>query len=281
MNVAFWSNEHEKSGAFTNFVATAIASVIREPYTITILENYLARENISKAFFSHSNIKDISCGGTGFYEGSGIEGLLRRIYRGDNFPDLLSGYLKEVIPKHLYYIPQCGFINSEIYDYELYDNINELLSIIKRNTDLCYINLIQENHLSSNAILQHADIIVINLYQDTAYLQNFFKNYHSLKSKSLFVIGNYSPNSLMTCKRISALYDIPLNHISPIPFNKDYDLACKYGRAKEFINKYYYCSKNDPNYMFIQGVKRLAYIISKKREETIVFDKKELEYCGI
>lgn len=281
VKIAFWSNEYEKSGAFYNFVAVSIASVMRYPYTITILENYLERDNLAKAYFVNHETIHNRYGGTGFYEGRGIEGLLRRIYRGDNNPYLLRGYLREVIPKHLYYIPQRGVINSEIFDYELYHNINELFTIIEKNTDHCFINLIQQNHLSSKAILQEADLIVINLYQNFDYLEDFFKNFQSIIPKALFLIGNYSPKSDLSCKKISRLYDIPLEDISAIPYNEAFSITCRYGGAKEFIISNYLSNRDNPNYLFIHGIRKAAYIISKKIIGSYLMDKEVLEHCGV
>lgn len=281
MKIAFWSNAYEKSGAFLNFVAVSIASVMRYPYKITVLENYLGKENLGKAFFGNSKSFNMRDGLTNFYEGRGIEGLLRKIYRGDNYPGLLKNYWQEVIPKHLYYIPQNGVINSELFDYELYHNIYELIKIIEINTDLCFFNINQQNHLSSNAILQEADLIVVNLYQNPDYLKDFFLNHSSLIPKAIFIVGNYSPKSAMSCKRIARLYEIPLEHIAPIPYNEYFHLACNYGGAKEFINSNYFCSRENPNYLFIHGIRKAAFIISKKVEELFAQAKKEMEHCGI
>ena len=281
MKIAFWSNEYEKSHAFLNFVAVSIASVMAYPYTITVLENYLGKNNLGKAYFTNcDNIRN-RYGGTGFYEGEGIEGLLRRIYRGDNHPNLLRDYLKEVISNHLYYIPQGAVINCELFDYEMYNNISKLLYIIEKNTDVCFINTNQKNHLSSKAIIQEADIIVVNLFQDSDYLEEFFKNYNSLLSKSIFIMGNYSPKSFMSCKRISKLFDIPLEDISPIPYNEYFSVACNYGGAKEFLNSNYFCPKDSPHRLFIHGVRRAAYMISKKVNEYTLSKKEEMEHCGI
>ncbi|NLL73650.1 MAG: hypothetical protein GX237_09005 [Clostridiales bacterium] len=277
MKIAFWSNEYEKSCAFYNFAAVSIASVMQNPYTITVLENYLGRDNIGRAYFDHEDYNSIKHGGT-YYEGRGIEGLLRRLSSGCNFPEILGYYSKEVIPNHLFYIPQNMTINSEIFDYELHINLSKLLNLIEENNNLCYINLNKKNHLSSKTCLQEVDLIVINLWQNSDYLNDFFRNYSSLLSKAIFILGNYSPRSFMSCKRISRLYDIPLEDIAPIPFNDEFSIACNQGRAKEFINSNYMCSKENPNFLFIHGIRKAAYSILKKVHS---FDKKGKEHCFI
>ena len=44
------------------------------------------------------------------------------------------------------------------------------------------------------------DLILVNLYQNPDYLNDFFKNYSSFKSKAIYIVGNYTPKSMMTCK---------------------------------------------------------------------------------
>ena len=279
MKIAFWSNENEKSCAYLNFVAVSIASVMSYPYKITVMENYFGRENLGRAFFVDYDSIHPRYIGTGFYEGRGIEGLIRRIYRGDNYPSLLREYQKEVIPRHLYYIPQGGVINSELFDFELFNNLKGLLNLINRNTDHIFINTTHKNHLSSNAILQEADLIVVNLYQNLAYLEDFFKNYHSLIHKSLFILGNYSSRSIMSCKRISRLYDIPLENISAIPYNENFHVACNNGSAKEFLNNNYFCSRENPNFLFVHGVRHFVHMISRRLEKSFLISAKEMEPC--
>lgn len=280
MKIAFWSNEYEKSYAYLNFVAISIACVMSHPYTITVLENYLGRNNLGKAYFSNYDSLLNRFEGRDYYEGEGVEGLLRRIYRGDNYPYSFLAYLKEVISKHLYYIPQGRVINCELFDFEMYNNITELLNIIEEYTDACFINTNQQNHLSSKAILQEADLIIINLYQNSEYLEDFFRNYYSLLPKSIFIIGNYSPKAFMSCKRISKLYDIPLEDISPIPYNEYFSLACNYGGAKEFLNNNYFCPRDSPHGLFIHGVRRAAYMVSKRIKEHSPSEKEEMSPCG-
>lgn len=281
MKIAFWSNDYEKSCALHNFVAISIASVMQYPYTITAFENYLGKDNASKAYFSSSENDNLKYGGINLYEGGGIEGLLRRLYHGNNktdYPNLLRHFSKEVIPKHLFYIPQGGIINSEIFDYELYYNIKELLSVIEENTDICYINVNKQNHLSSKAILQEADLIVINLCQDSDNLNEFFQSYSSLLSKSIFILGNYSPKSFMSCKRISKYYDIPLEEVLPIPLSEDFVVACNQGRTIEFINSNYMCKRDNPNFLFIHCMRKAAYMILKKAHIFVKNEEKEHSY---
>ena len=104
MKIAFWSSDKEKTGSFYNFAAVSIASVMNNPRTITVFENYIGKNNIGKAYISIISEISYRIWG-GFYEGVGIEGFTKNL-QGDDNPGILKYYLKEVIQDRLYYIPQ-------------------------------------------------------------------------------------------------------------------------------------------------------------------------------
>lgn len=266
MKIAFWSNAYEQSALMHNLAAISISSVIRYPYTITVVENHLSKDNLGRAFLGRYKAEALQEVGTNYYEGGGIEALLRKIYRGENNPVLLKSYLKEIIQQHLYYIPQSGVINSELFDYEFDYNCTVLFHMIEENTDLSYIDTAPFNNLSTKTILEEADLIVVNLYQNQEYLENFFQNFSSLVPKAIFVIGNYSTKSKLSCKRISGLFNIPMDLISPVPYNERFTMACRIGSAPEFIKSNYSCSRENANYFFIQGIRKVTALIMKRAD---------------
>ncbi len=279
MKIAFWSNTYEQSMVSYNLAAISIASVMRYPHPIAVLENHLHKNNLGRAFLgSHSEpiLREV---GTNYYEGSGIEGLLRRIYRGYNDPGMLRSYLKEIIHNHLYYFPQSGYIHSELFDYEFNTNIIPLFNLLNEAFDICYIDTAPFN-LNSKIILETADLIVVNLYQNQNFLDDFFQNYESLIPKSVFVIGDYSSRSILSCRRISNLYEIPLDCIAPIPWCEAFQIACSSGRAVEFITANFRCMNDNPHYRFIQSVKKAVVMILKRAFLSGEPDRKELKLCG-
>ena len=98
--------------------------------------------------------------------------------------------------------------------------------------------------------MQEADLIVVNLYQNPDYLNDFFKIIHLLNLKP-FILSAIHTKSMMTCKKISKLYDISLEDISPIPYNVDFHIACQQGSVKNLLIKNYFCEKDNKNYLFI------------------------------
>lgn len=264
VKIAFWSNCPEECRVSANLAAISVASVIRYPYSIIAMENRLSSNNLGKAFMGSSRECILHEAGANYYDGRGLEGLVRKIYRGEVSKEILQPYLKEIISDHLYYIPQSGVIHNEIFDYELNYCIHPLLEIIEEYADICLIDASIRQILSTKAILEEADLIVVNLCQKQSVLENFFQNYSSIIPKALFIISNYEFNSRMNYKRIAQMYELPLDCITVIPDNELYDIAYEKGSAVEFLSRNYSCSNDSSNYFFIQAVKKAAYMMIKK-----------------
>lgn len=280
MRIAFWSNAYESCGVSANMAAISVASVIRFPYTVMALENHLCHNNLGRAYLGTSNAEMTREAGTNYYEGGGIEGLLRRIYRGNYHQDILPFYRKEIIHRHLYYIPQSRVMNIELFDYELNHCIQPLFHLIEGYADICFIDTASRNNLSTKTILEESDLIVINLCQNPILLEEFFLNYSSLIPKAVFLVANYTMHSIFNNKRISKMYGIPSESIAVIPNNEVFCNAILNGSVVEFISSNYACNKDNPNYLFIQAVKKATSIIIKKADQICDYRRKEINLCG-
>ena len=267
MKVAFWSNANELCSVSANLAAVSVASAIRYPYSIITMENRLSAHNLGRAYNGGTRAGILDEVGTNYYDGSGMEGLLRKIYRGDVRSIVLRSYLKEIIYKHLYYIPQSRMLLSEIFDYELDHCMEPLFHMIEENAELCFIDTESNNNLSTKLILNEADLIVVNLCQKSSVLDDFFLHYSSLLSKSIFIISNYNTHSIYTIKQIAKLYQIPPENMIPIPVNERYRDAYLGGRVYEFISRNINCSKDNPNFYFIHSIKKASQLIIKRIEQ--------------
>lgn len=267
MKIAFWSNANERCGVTENLAAVSVATVIRYPYSVLTMENRLCGNNLGRAFMGRSTIDLLHEAGTNYYDGGGMEGLMRKIYRGDYHSGILVRHLKEVIKNHLYYIPQTRVIHSEIFEYEFNHCIYQLFEMIEEFADICFIHTASQNNLSTKIILDEADLIVVNLCQNQSILEDFFDHYSSLISKALFILNNYDIHSKLGVKRIASMYEVPLENILVIPKNEAFQQAYYYGDVVDFISNQYSCSKDSMNYYFIQSIKRESYLIVKKAVE--------------
>ncbi len=278
MKVSFWSNANEMCTVSANLAAVSVACAIRSSYSIISMENHLCSHNLGKAYNGGLRANILDDVGTNYYDGSGFEGLLRKIYRGDSRPGILKSYITEIINQHLYYIPQSRILHNEIFDYELDHCIEPLFRIIDDNTDLCFIDTASNNNLSTKIILEESDLIVVNLCQKSSVLEDFFLNYSSLISKAVFIISHYNQHSLYTLRQISNQYNISPGLIIPIPDNERYENAYHNGYVHEFISRNINCNRENPNYLFTQAVRKASNIVLMKMEA--LAKQKEIFPCG-
>lgn len=267
MIIAFWSNANEKSSVTANMAAISTACVIRYPYSVVMMENYLSRSNLRAAFYGRETISFVNEVGTNYYDGNGMEGLIRKIYRGDHTKEVLHSYVKKIIPNRLFYIPQRRVLHSEVFDYEFGHGIEPLLKMMEQYADISFIDTASHHNLSTKTILEKADLIVVNLYQNQTLLEDFFQNYSSLVSKSVFLINKYEYHTNLSCKVICHKYDLPMENLIAIPENELFQIACRSGGVKDFMDSYNNCGKESANYLFMHAIKKATYIILKRAVE--------------
>ncbi|MGB4661305.1 MAG: hypothetical protein WBI07_19185 [Mobilitalea sp.] len=278
MKIAFWSNVSDRCAVSENLAAISVASVIRYSYSVVMMENRLCNHNLGRAFMGNGCIAPLNEVGTNYYDGAGIESLLRKIYRQEKPVGDILKHMKEIIQKRLYYLPQSRVIHSDIFDYEFDHCLHPLLSMMEEFADICFIDTASQNNLTTKTILEESDLIVVNLCQKQNILEDFFLNYSSLVSKAVFIISNYELNSLLNSRRIATSFHIPWENIAVIPYNEMYEDAFLHGNVNEFIQANYKCTKGSNNFMFMQGVKKASYIIMKKVE--LPKKSKVAQACG-
>lgn len=276
MKIAFWSNVSEACGVSANLAAVSVATVMRYPYSVIAFENRLCCNNLGKAFLGRSHTKGNSEVGTNYYDGGGMEGLMRKLYRGDYHVGMVDSYVQKIIPDHLYYVPQSKVLHSEIFDYEFNHCSHMLLNMFEAFADVCFIDTACHNNLSTKNILEESDLIVVNLCQKQSVLEDFFLNYSSLIPKSIFIVGNYEFNKKLNVKRISAMYEIPEESMVVLPINENYHNSFSDGSVVEFISRNHACLKDNPNFIFIQSVKRAAHMIMRKAVELAKAKEKDM-----
>ena len=149
--------------------------------------------------------------------------------------------------------------------------------MMEKAVDICFIDTASHENLSTKTILEESDLIVVNLCQRQSILEDFFLNYSSLISKAVFIISNYDLHVKYSCRYIAYHYEIPVESLIAIPVNQLYQNEFISGNVISFIYKNYQCSKENPNYYFIQSIKKAAYIIIKRAVE--ITKQKEDELC--
>jgi hypothetical protein len=169
----------------------------------------------------------------------------------------------EILGESLYYIPTNQLTNKELYEYDLYHNIKSILKTLDTVADIIYIDTTNRNNLSTKVILEEADLVVVNLVQNSSIIQHFFDNYSSIISKCVFLVSGYHKQSVLNLNIISKLHSINKNQIAIIPYNYEYQEAVNQGTIIEFLSRNYSCKRKNPNYEFVFQVKKAVEMIMK------------------
>lgn len=276
MKIAFWGNALQKANVSAHLAAISMVTATCSPYRIVAFENHLCKPDLGTIYHGQQNNQVVREAGCNYYEGVGLEGMIRQMYRANTHGKPLSFYMNDIILEHLSYIPQNRIISRDLFDYEFNQSIGTLLNQIESYADLCMIDT-ASNSLTTKIILEEADLIVVNFSQNISFLEEFFYQYSSLISKAVFLIGNCTSHSLLSYKRISKSFGIPWHKICIIPRNEQFQEAFDNGNVAEFMKVNYGCKKDHDNYPFILAVKKATALILK--ELTYQDDRKVSSQC--
>ncbi|QHQ62880.1 hypothetical protein Ana3638_20580 [Anaerocolumna sedimenticola] len=276
MKIAFWSSARGSSGVTSNLACISIASAMEYSYKSVLIENHYQKNKLGNILmYQRANYLEREANYQ--FSNLGIDYIMNQFSKGNDdykvpdnshVPDQESAQIiKEaslvILDNFLYYIPVSYHINQETFDYNLYGNIKEILNAAEEFADITYIDTSGQNNLSSKIILEEADLVVVNLVQNSFMIQYFFDNYSSILNKCVFLISNYNKNSTLNLNNISKTHSISKPNIAAIPYNIEYQEAVSQGTVVEFLSRNYTCKRQSPNYTFIREVKKAAAMIIK------------------
>jgi hypothetical protein len=307
LKVAFWSNSKENSGVTSNLACISVASAMEYSYKAVLIENHFQKNKLENALiynlahfqlkeeadyhFKHvgmnylinhlterkqklKNIRNISERenvASGKLEKSEL--TESSIFRYNETSQLIKEVSLEILNNSLYYIPPCYVTNSETFEYDLYGNIDHILEMLESFADITYIDTSNRNNLSSKVILDEVDLVVVNLTQNRSVINHFFENYSSILSKCVFLISNYRKESELSVNKISKTYLINKSSIATIPYNVEYQSAISKGMIVDFLYHNYTCKRTNPNYYFINDIKKAVFMIMNRLEENTILEK--------
>ncbi|MDF2610546.1 MAG: putative rane protein [Lachnospiraceae bacterium] len=277
MKIAFWGNAKGSCGVTSNLACISVASVMRYSFKAVLWENHTQQNNLEQAllcrqtnhYLSEMNHYQIHPVGMTHimnqfaYSNHGFSASAQNITSEADYNEnrIIKEASYEILNESLYYIPSSFKVNREIYDYDIYSNVNKILQSLDTFADIIYIDTSNRNSLSSKVILEEADLVVVNLTQNSSVIQHFFDNYSSIQSKCVFLISGYHKQSCLNINAISKLHSIKKTQITVIPYNLEYQEAVSQGTIVEFLSRNYTCKRRSPNYEFVNQVKKAVEMI--------------------
>ncbi len=274
MKIAFWSNAHGKNGVTSNLACISVMEILEQKRKNLLLENHFNINNLETVLnqsMARNKLNEYN-----FYNQKGIEHLIRKLHSGysmgtaASLKNAVSNSVMTFMGDRMHYLPQNYLMNQEVFDYEFNQVVNPMFQLLEEFCDTVYIDTAVGNTLSSKIILEESDLIAVNLSQNSYILEDFFEHYQSLMKKSVYLLGNYTPESKYTKAYIMRKYQIPRNKIAVIPYNVQFKDAVTSGSLIAFLNKNYQCGRKSENYYFIREVKKAVAMIESHRVKSEV-----------
>ncbi|MCR5624527.1 MAG: hypothetical protein K6G11_04705 [Lachnospiraceae bacterium] len=263
MIISFWSPVKKTGCVTANMILLSSLCAIK-PFggRALLLENHYNKNNIGQ-YTVFQEYLDKVCENSAAINNYGMDGVLRKLTRGDTNQDsLLSPAIDLSIP-NMYYFPHSYLINKEVYEYQFYYAMNTFFNAFNDGRNVIYVDVESNNNISTFELLNNSDCIVVNLNQSENDLTYFFENYGSLTRKAIFLISKYQPELALNISKIKRLYPFKNAPIFTIPYNVEFEYAMEIGRAQQFIFKNHFQPSESNKYFIRETSKTADYLRGK------------------
>ncbi len=278
LKIAFWSNCHKRGGVTSNLACMATMAALSGTGKSILLENHFNPENLGSILVAEEK-KSFLQERAAYYDKYGIDYVLKRLYTGEDGEMLVRQAGIPLLYSNLLYLPQNYIVNKEVFEYEFELVHRDLFACLRRICDTVFVDTESNRNLSTHAILEEADLIVVNLAQDLGCIQDFFENYQSIQEKCIFLIGQYQPEWKIDQMRIRREFHIPRSRLAVIPYNLDFQDAMRQGKVIQYLNLNNEKASHPDNQYFMREV-RNAYRILRENmlriRHTLEPEKKSL-----
>lgn len=254
MKIAFWSHLRHSGGVTTNLASMAAMSAVSGSGRSVLLENHYNKNNLGSILTIQESLECLR--ERQYYNRYGIEYLLKRLYTGEPGEVLLRRTAIPLLYSSIFYVPQSYIVNREVFNYEFQLVRKQLFECLEGFCELVLVDTEANENLSSVAILEDVDLIVVNLDQNPDSWAEFMENYSLLKEKCIFLIGRYRGEGKWNLSRIRREFSIPAGDIGVIPYNMELELYLGEGRLLQFINRNYHRASTRENDLFLREVRK-------------------------
>lgn len=257
MKIAFWSNLRGQGGVTTNLACMAAMSAIAGADKCILLENHYNLNSLGNILMAPEKVAFLKEKGQ-YYNKYGIEYILKRLYTGESGEALIRKASIPLLYSSILYLPQSYIVNREVFNYEFDLVRDELFRCLESVSEMIFIDTEPNGNISSNSILEEADLIVVNLPQKPALWKEFMEQYSSILKKCVFLVGKYQPDIKFDLIRIRDEFHIARNQIGTVPLNLELQEAMKEGRILQFLNRNYVKPSDAENEFLMRELKRSA-----------------------
>lgn len=265
VKIAFWSNVKGKCSTTANAAAMGIMNSLKYGNSFLLFENHIGIDGMDSIFFQKPDniVDDVSYN----YNNMGVDSIIRKINLDTFDVPTIANNVMSFLDNKLFYLPGSRMTSNEIFDYELSRVLPLLMNYLEQFAKNLIIDTAPDNSMSTRAVLELSDIVVVNINQNKSVIDDLFANYSFVVRKALFLVGNYEQYLRFDDMAICRKYGIASDRLAVIPYNYQFKESLYNGTIVDFIEKKYNCKKRDNNYYFITQLKNAAMMLEKRIAE--------------
>ena len=177
---------------------------------------------------------------------------MKRLYSGEDGEKLIHQASIPLLFSNMYYVPQSQIVNREVFEYEFHLVKEKLFEALETTSDYVFVDTEANRNLSTNIILEEADLVVVNLDQNPMHVKDYFDHYASLQEKTVFLVGNYRPEVSYNVQEICKEYSVERDRIVGLPYHFELEESVKNGTVLSFLNRSYFQPMDKENEYFIR-----------------------------
>jgi MinD-like ATPase involved in chromosome partitioning or flagellar assembly len=258
MKITFWSPVHGQTKTTSNMIAIAIYSTILLEQNIMIMQSNFNLNNLEIPLVgTHTKVV-----GEYFNGDIGLDALARSIKSEPLNKEVIHNCSISMLNQGLNLLPGTTKLNREHYEDKLIPVLPSIIHSIEQHYDMVFIDtnsgMCDE---ITKRVIQMSDIIVVNLCQSKAVLEEYFAEnpLRELENKIFYLLGSYDKKSMYSVTNIKRIYKNYLkNNIAVIPYNTKYMDSISSGKTISYMESCLEHTKLEDNKYFTDCVKEAS-----------------------
>ena len=235
MKIVFWSEE-AACGTTSNMIATASMIAAKHNCRIAMLS---AEKNVHDLVgnFARPDSATVNeeCS---YYVLEGLDYLLMAGKYGRLTEHHLEEALQPVVDGKLFCLPQGKRMLCDFYPKETRNVLNQVIRLLDESMDFSFIDCGSERDDWTKEQMKQADLIVVNFSQTSQGLDHFFSAHADVSDRVVYLIGSYQKDAVYNKKNIHRIYRIAPGKLGVIPYNPEFEAACREGKFFHRVRAY-------------------------------------------
>lgn len=265
MKIAYWSNIHGQTATTSNLLATVVMSVLYKKEKNAIMQSHFSLNNLDTPLMGKTDLSE--------FNDIGIDALIRDIKSAPLDEERVYSDSISFLNKKLSFFPGTKKLNREVYEKDMLKIFSHIMNEINPFFDNIFVDVNAGTGELAKNILDNSDLIVVNLSQNISVLNDYVSNYNFEENNVIYLIGSYHNDSRFNIHNLTKLYhSLTKKNTMVIPYNVEYMDAFSQGNVNSFFMRNQNCTSDDPNYYFIEMIKRVVDLIDCRKEDILAVD---------